>query len=88
MTFYLSINEMLSKSLNEQAELADIICKKNATDVNFCKSQLPQTIPHYNLWNGTSIANVAYLSLYGCEETRDKYRQLLDGAKSYFNSII
>ena len=81
-----SISEVIDLPIERQAQYADQICVQNAKNLQFCRGQLAgfRENPQFHLWNATSIGNLAYMALYGCEETRKDYRMLLDRGVAHF----
>lgn len=69
---------MASQSLAEMAKYADHVCAQNASSRTFCA---PTDNPEetYQLWNGTSVGNAAFLALYGHSDFRQDYRAILRG---------
>jgi hypothetical protein len=80
-----SISEVLDLPVERQAQYADQVCGQNSSNLGFCQGQLAgfREDPQFHLWNATSIGNLAYMSLYGCEETRNDYKKLLDRGVSH-----
>jgi hypothetical protein len=81
-----SISELLDLPIERQAQYADQVCGQNARNLGFCQGQLAgsREDPQFDRWNATSIGNLAYMTLYGCEETREDYRKLLDRGLTHF----
>ena len=61
-----------------QARYADLICVANATDAAFCQAQKASLEANVSLPNTTAIGNLAYLSIYGAEDTRHVFRAVLE----------
>ncbi len=72
----------------EQAKFADGVCKANAKDVGFCFKQTGafERNPQYDVWNSTSIGNLAYMALYSCPEYRDRYSTMHEKAMIHFRN--
>jgi hypothetical protein len=81
-----SIQEIVGLPVAQQAKYADHICAGGAKNLGFCQGQLAGLTSNtkYDDWNATLIGNAAYMSLYGCEETRSSYKDVLDRAKEHY----
>lgn len=81
-----SIQEIINLPIERQAQHADQVCGTNARNLSFCRGQIAgfATDPQFHRWNATSIGNLAYMALYGCEETRGEYKKLLDRGIEHF----
>ena len=85
-THWPSLSAILDLPIEEQATYADSVCARGARILPFCQGQLAGLAdnPQYHLWNTTAVGNLAFMSLHGCEETRDAYKRILDEATVYF----
>ena len=67
-------------SRKEQARYVDPVCRVQVSDHIFLDDNIMQRDdPQFAMWNETSVANLAYISLYAKEEKhRDRASRLLE----------
>jgi len=83
--------EMLFMNTKNLATHADYVTRKHAASKAFAKSQLDAIAGRENLSdvaNFTSYANLAFMALYGFEETRPVYRVLQQKMASEYKSQL
>jgi len=74
------------KSIEEQSEYVDGICKAMCLNDEFVKDQMNSSRQKqsFELWNTTSVGNCAYMALHcNDENARKYYKDLLEQYKQY-----
>jgi hypothetical protein len=67
---------ILQMTVDQQAELADSVCVRNAKDRGFCESQivsLRADFPRVPPTNTTGVANIAYMSKHAHPDFRKEF---------------
>ena len=63
-------HEILAMSMEDQADLADSVCREGAADPRICAqflSDVGHSFPHEPPTNTTGVGNIAYLSLHAVD---------------------
>ena len=69
----------------EQAKLADFVTVANCSRPGWCRGAGLFGSGNFELWNVTSIGNLAYIALHATDEKeRDQAEQHLKAAEAYF----
>jgi hypothetical protein len=85
------ISNYIDESPLKQSESADLVCKGNATDLEFLERQMgSRSTQHsedkFDRWNLCSLANTAYLSLNSpepyCSRAEESRSRFVDWYKS------
>ena len=72
-------DEIIWYPMDEQAKLADQVCRSMSQDYNFLVQQKhDEEIDPGTTWNATSVGNMAYLALHCSERHRNDYKALYD----------
>lgn len=80
---------IINKTRIAQSSYADIICTSNINNIEFIKEKMDSVNPNdtsdFEIFNTTSIGNLAFLSLYAPKEYAEKAEVTL---KNYIQYII
>lgn len=71
--------KILDMSIEEQAEVADAICKRYGHRQDFANMQVSTKID-LDRWNATSVGNAAFMALHAHDSVKAVYRKNYDDA--------